>query len=107
MPVSDERKLSMWALELLPAAPDDTMRAKLSRLFALLIAASDENMQPDPRNPMFAFADAAMALWGGDVLGVEVQVRVEAGKTHVYRAGEIKPREYVLKAADDDEPTVN
>ena len=45
---------------------------------------------------MFSFADAATALWGGDVLGVEVHVRVEVGKTHIYHAGETKPREFVV-----------
>ena len=105
--MSDERQLSMQALELLEAAPDETMRGKLARLFALLIAASDENMQPDPRNAMFAFADAATALWGGSVLGVEVHVRSEAGKTHIYHAGETKPLEFVLDVDDTDKPTLN
>ena len=105
--MTDERKLSMQALELLEAAPDETMRGKLSRLFALLIAASDENMQPDPRVAMFAFADAATAMWGGDVLGVDVHVRVEVDKTHIYHAGETKPREIVLDVGETDKPMLN
>ena len=105
--VSDERQLSTQALELFEAAPDETTRDKLSRLFTLLITVSDENMQPSAPDAMFAFADAATALWGGDVLGVEVHVRVEVGKTHVYHAGETKLREFVLDVDDTDKPTLN
>ena len=105
--VSDERELSMRALELFEAAPDETTRAKLSRLFTLLIAASDENMQPSAPDAMFAFADAATALWAASVLGVEVHVRVEVGKTHIYHAGETKPHEFVLDGDDTDKPKLN
>ena len=105
--MSDERQLSMQVHELLEAAPDETMRGKLSRLFTLLIAASDENMQPSAHAAMFAFADAATAMWAGSVLGVEVHVRVEVGKTHIYHAGETKPREFVLDVDDTDKPKLN
>ena len=105
--MSDERQLSLQALELFEAAPDETTRAKLSRLFTLLITASNENMQPSAPDAMFAFADAATALWGGNVLGVEVHVRSEAGKTHIYHAGETKPREFVLDVDDTDKPKLN
>ena len=101
------KRLSERVLEIIEDAPGESMRAKLSHLFALMIAGSDENMKPDPRNAMFGFADAATALWGGDVLGVEVQVRVDVGRTHIFRAGETKPREYIKNAeggGDDPQP---
>ena len=108
--MTDEgKRLSERVLEIIEDAPGESMRAKLSYLFALMIAGSDENMKPDPRNAMFGFADAATALWG--VLGVEVQVRVEAGRTHVFRAGETTPREYVVDVEgggdDPQPPTIN
>ena len=105
--MNDERQLTRQVHELLEATPDETMRGKMTRLFGLLITASDEDMKPDPRVAMFAFADAATALWGGDVLGVEVHVRVEVGKTHVYHAGEDKPHEFVLDVGETDTATLN
>ena len=119
-----DKPISERVLEIIEDTPGESMRAKLSHLFALMITGSgviaaqdagkgseEKDMHPDPRDTMFGFVDAATVLWGGDVLGVEVQVRVDVGKTHIYRAGETKPREYIINAEgggdDPQPPTLN